>query len=201
MCSRICEWKKLSHIYSIQNSPIKEMLYLHNSPFCFMLTADLYADVRLSCSLQNSYWRMEIYLDSLQYSLLSDVTTFLSHIADTPCCILCKLVSAHGDSVQCFRNLVVVWHFFLWNLNVCYRVHKSMPIDPILSPLNLAMPYHSISLRYVLMSLQLRIDLSSGQSSGFHTRMLYVLFFLHVCHMHCFSLLLDFITRVIFGNQ
>jgi hypothetical protein len=71
-------------MYSVQNSPSKEMLFLPISQFYFMLTAGLYEDVRLFCSIQ--------------FSLLSDLATFLSHIADIPGCILCKWVRAHGDS-------------------------------------------------------------------------------------------------------
>ena len=68
--------KELSHMYSVQNSPSKEMLFLHIAQFYFMLISCLYEDVRLFCSIQ--------------YSLLSDMTTFLFNIADIPGCILCK---------------------------------------------------------------------------------------------------------------
>jgi len=74
-------------MYAVQNSPRKEMLFLHIGQVYFMLTAGLYEDdVRLFCSIQ--------------YSLLSDMTTFLSHIADIPGCILCKWVGAHYDNLN-----------------------------------------------------------------------------------------------------
>jgi hypothetical protein len=82
-------------MYSVQNSPSKEMLFLHIAQFYFMLIACLYEDVRLFCSIQ--------------YSLLSDMTTFLSHIADIPGCILCKWVRADGDSLN---SISETWWWF-----------------------------------------------------------------------------------------
>jgi hypothetical protein len=70
-------------MYTVQKRPSKEMLFLHIAAFYFMLTAGVYEDVRLYCSIQ--------------YSLLSNMTTFLSHTAEIPGCILCKWVRAHGD--------------------------------------------------------------------------------------------------------
>jgi hypothetical protein len=80
---------------SVQNSPSKEMLFLHIDQFYFMLTGGLYEDVRLYCSIQ--------------YSMLSDMTTFVSHIADVPGCVLCKLVTAHGDSLN---SISETWWWF-----------------------------------------------------------------------------------------
>jgi len=57
-------------MYSVHNSSSKEMLFLHIAQFYLMLTAGLCEDVRLYCSIQ--------------YSMLSDMTKFLSRIADIP---------------------------------------------------------------------------------------------------------------------
>ena len=122
MCSRICVWKKLSHthMYSVQNSPSKEMLFLHSAQFYFMLTAGLYEDIEYT--VLSALWHDHIsavystlcsltwpHYCSIQYSLLSDMTTFLSHIADIPGCILCKWVRAHGDSSN---SISETWWWF-----------------------------------------------------------------------------------------
>jgi len=51
-------------MYSVQNSPRKEMLFLHIAPVYVMLTAGLYEDGRIFCSIQ--------------YSLLSDISAVYS---------------------------------------------------------------------------------------------------------------------------
>jgi hypothetical protein len=73
-------------MYSVQNSPSKEILVLYIVQFYFKITARVYEDAGLYCSIQ--------------YSLLTDMTTFLSHIAEILGCVLCKCVRAHGDGLN-----------------------------------------------------------------------------------------------------
>jgi hypothetical protein len=93
-----------------------------------------------------------VYMRMLGFSAVYSTLCFLTWphfcpiIADIPGCILCKWVRAHGDSLNSISDFVVVWHFFLGNLKVCCHVHKNMPLDPILCPLNPAYtwpPYFS----------------------------------------------------------
>jgi len=67
----------------------------------------------------------------------------------------------------------------LWNLKVCYRVHKSPPVVPIMSQIN---PFHSLQPIYLGRSLiiysHLRLGLTSGHfPSDFPTQTLYASFF------------------------
>lgn len=164
--------------------------------FCILLSF-------ISCS-QLVYRRMLGF--STVYSTLCslNMTTFLSHIADIPSCILCKWVRAHGDSSN---SISVTWSRFGTSF---YRIWKFVAmftracfLDPVLSPLNPAYtrpPYISRT-RFDVVLTAMRRSFKWPFIRLSHKNTVCI-FFLSMCYMHCFILLLlDFITWVIFGNQ
>jgi hypothetical protein len=71
----------------------------------------------------------------------------------------CRILFEKPIVTQLFKK----YPAFLWNPKVHYRVHKSPPLDPILSQLNPVRPIDTYSLRSILMSSShLRLGLPSG---------------------------------------
>jgi hypothetical protein len=71
----------------------------------------------------------------------------------------------------------------LWNLKICYRIHKCPPLVLTMSQIKPVHALHPTSWRPILiLSSPLRLGLPSGLfTSGFHTKTLYVA--LHTCYM------------------
>jgi hypothetical protein len=91
----------------------------------------------------------------------------------------------------------------LWNPKVHYRTHNSPPPVPILSHINPVHAPHPTSWRSILiLSSHLRLGLPSGLlPSGLPTKILYAPLpspIRATCPAH---ILLDLITRIIFGDQ
>ena len=84
-----------------------------------------------------------------------------------------------------------------WNLEACYRIHKTLLLVPILSQANLAHALPSYILRSILiLASHLHLGLTSGLfPSGFPTKILQVFLFSAICDTSPIHLiLLDFIT-------
>jgi hypothetical protein len=93
----------------------------------------------------------------------------------------------------------------LWNMKIRYRFHKSPPLIPILSQINLVhtIPPHPISLRSILiLSSHLHLVLPSGLfPSGFPTKILYAfLFSSHSCYMSPHLIVLDLKFLITLGE-
>ena len=71
----------------------------------------------------------------------------------------------------------------LWNLKICYRMHKRPPLVLIMSQIKPVSAPHPTSWRLILiLSCPVRQGLPSGPfPSGFHTKTLYAA--LHTCYM------------------
>jgi hypothetical protein len=89
----------------------------------------------------------------------------------------------------------------LWIPEVHYRVHKSPPLDRVLSQINPVPTTHPISLKSILtLSTHLRLGLRSGLfPSGFPTNILYAFLFpiRATCHAYLILRLLHIISNAI----
>lgn len=80
-------------------------------------------------------------------------------------CALCLLVIELIYMWMCVCNINICHS--LWNLTVYYCVYKSPPFVPVLKHINMlhAMPYHSVSLIYILiLSFPVSLGLTNGVS-------------------------------------
>ena len=94
-------------------------------------------------------------------------------------------------------------HHILWNPKVHYCIHECPPLVPILSQLDPVHAPHSTSWRSILiLSSHLRLGLPSGLlPSGFPTNTLYTPLLCQIRATCPARLILNLITRTIFGEE